>query len=71
MRVVVDTNVWVSALLTPAGPPGRVQTALRNAQFSLIISEPLIAEAAEVLARPRFATRYGLVQDEIDELLSL
>lgn len=29
MRVVIDTNVWVSALLTPRGHPARVVEAFR------------------------------------------
>ena len=71
MRVVVDTSVWVSAVLTPAGPPSRIRAALRDARFSLLISEPLIEELAEVLARPRFGSRYGVTSDEIVELMSL
>lgn len=71
IRVVVDTNVWVSALLTPAGPPGRVLAALRSARFVLIISEPMIREVAEVLARPRIARKYGVTREEADELVGL
>jgi putative PIN family toxin of toxin-antitoxin system len=71
MRVVVDTNVWVSAVLTPGGPPGLVRRALHDARFSLIISEPLLEEVAEVLARPRIVSKYGVTADHILDLLGL
>jgi uncharacterized protein len=71
VRAVVDTNVWVSALLNPAGPPAAVRTALQRDQFTLVTSEPLLAELAAVLARPRFAQRYGVTPDDIATLIAL
>ena len=71
MRVVVDTNVWVSAVLNPAGPPAKVPAALSHGTFTLVTSEPLLAELAEVLARPRFAQRYGVTGSDISSLLGL
>ncbi|GEM_PF-119789 len=57
-QAVIDTNVWVSALLNPAGPPARVLAALEAGKFSLIASELLLTELREVLARPRLARKY-------------
>lgn len=71
MRVVVDTNVRVSALLTPAGAPGQVRTALRDARFFLVVSEPLLTEVAEVLARPHLSTKYRVTTQEVASLLAL
>lgn len=71
MRVVVDTNVWVSALLNQAGPPARVLAALEARRFTLLASEPLLAELAEVLARPRIARKYGITPEDVDELALL
>lgn len=70
-RVVLDTNVWVSALLNPRGYPARVLTALAAARFTLVISAPLLDELAEVLARPRIARKYGVTQTDIEELVTL
>ena len=50
-RAVVDTNVWVSALLSPAGRPARVLEALEAGEFVLVTSEPLLADIA-VVGRP-------------------
>jgi uncharacterized protein len=71
MRAVVDTNVWVSALLNPAGPPARVRLALQERRFTLVTSEPLLAEVAEVLTRPRFARRYGITAADAHDLVAL
>ena len=71
MRVVVDTNVWVSALLNQSGPPALVLAALEARRFTCISSEPLLAELAEVLIRPRIARRYGITPDDVDELVTL
>jgi uncharacterized protein len=69
MRAVIDTSIWVSAVLTPAGPPARIRTALRDERFVLISSEPLFDELAEILERPRFARRYGLTTRAATDLL--
>ena len=71
MRAVVDTNVWISALLNPTGLPHAVRAALRDQRFTLVTSEPLLAEVAEVLARPRFVRRYGVTERDIADLLAL
>ena len=56
MIVVLDTNIVVSALLTPQGPPGRVFfMALRNqSSIQLCVSAEVFAEYEEVLNRPKF-----------------
>jgi len=71
VRVVVDTNVWVSALLNRAGPPAAVLAALAASSFTLLTSEPLLAELAEVLSRPRIARKYGITPDDVDQLVAL
>ncbi|HEX5416216.1 MAG TPA: putative toxin-antitoxin system toxin component, PIN family [Chloroflexota bacterium] len=71
MRAVVDTNVWISAVLNRTGPPAAVHAALQRGRFVLISSEPLLAELTVVLARPRFAHRYGVTSADITNLVTL
>jgi uncharacterized protein len=71
VRVVVDTNVWVSTLLNRSGAPALVLAALKAGDFTLLTSEPLLAELAEVLLRPRIARKYGITPDDADELVAL
>lgn len=60
MRVVIDTNIWISALLNPSGEPARLVAAFMKGEFELVVCEPLVKEIAEVLRRPRIAKKYQL-----------
>ena len=53
-RAVFDTNVVVSGFLSPAGPPGRIVEWLRNGSVQAVLDDRIMAEYAEVLARPVF-----------------
>ncbi|GBC96990.1 hypothetical protein HRbin16_02806 [bacterium HR16] len=63
MRVVVDTNVWVSALLNPHGSPARLVRAFRDGLFEAVASEPLLREIEAVVRRPRIWHKYQLDED--------
>lgn len=54
MRLVLDTNVAVSALLTPHGAPARVLDLVLSGDHIVLLDDRIRAEYAEVLARPRF-----------------
>jgi putative PIN family toxin of toxin-antitoxin system len=51
LRVVLDTNIVVSGLLSPKGSPSAILDAAASKQFRCFVSEPLIEEYSEVLAR--------------------
>jgi uncharacterized protein len=53
-RAVFDTNVLVSGFLSPAGPPGRIVEWLRSGAIQAVLDDRIVAEYAEVLARPAF-----------------
>ncbi len=53
-RVVIDSNVLISARLSPRGSPGRLLRAWLDGRFELIVSPALLAELAGVLERPKF-----------------
>ena len=59
-KVIVDTNIWVSALINPFGPPARIRNLWKEDKFDLIISQPLLVELVEVLNRPRIKDKYNL-----------
>lgn len=54
MRIVADTNVLVSALLTPGGGPGALLAAVDSGAVILVAAPGLLEELGEVLARDRF-----------------
>jgi putative PIN family toxin of toxin-antitoxin system len=58
IRAVLDANVFVSGILSPAGTPGKLIAAWRRNQFFLITSAAILAEIARVLRYPRIARRH-------------
>ena len=56
MRVVLDTNVVVSALLW-GGTPERLIEAAGDGLLELVTTEALIAELAGILGRAKFAAK--------------
>lgn len=65
MRVVLDTNVLVSGLLSPFGPPGEIVRMVSSGAVTLCFDARIFAEYDEVLARPRF----GFDPDAVAALL--
>ena len=53
MRIVLDSNILVSALISGDGYPGRVLAAVKREGITLVTSEFQIAELRDVLARER------------------
>ena len=54
MRIVADTNVLVSGLLSPFGPPGVVVAQIVSGSVSLCYDGRILAEYADVLRRETF-----------------
>ena len=53
MRVVLDPNVIISALLSPDGAPARTLRAWLQGHFELVASPLLLEELARALAYPK------------------
>jgi len=53
-RVVVDTNVLISALLQPSGRTAEILTAIREAGGALLFSDDTFEVLASRLMRPKF-----------------
>jgi len=51
---VLDTNVLVSGLLSPNGPPGRLLDAILSRRLKIAFDDRILQEYREVLARPVF-----------------
>jgi putative PIN family toxin of toxin-antitoxin system len=56
-KAVLDTNVWVSALLW-GGKPASVIKAAEEGKVAIYASEEIIAEISQVLAYPKIAKVY-------------
>ena len=65
MRIVLDTNVLVSGILSPHGPPAAVLRALLTERVLLCFDERILSECRDVLARGKFSFGRELVEELI------
>ena len=68
MKIVLDTNIVVSGLLQSQGNPAQVLTLALAGAFQVCFDERILAEYAEVLARPRFKFDPKLVRQVLDKI---
>ncbi len=57
MRAVLDPNILISALLSPAGAPARTLLAWQDGRFELVVSPQLLGELERALAYPKLRRR--------------
>ena len=55
MRVVLDTNVIVSAFLTPSGTPSTILQLVLRGDIEVFLNTAILAEYEQVLYRSKFA----------------
>ena len=68
IRVVLDTNILVSAMLSRHGPPAQIlRIVLEDPEIQLCVSAQVYAEYDEVLRRPRLK----LGEAEIEGMLGM
>ncbi len=67
MKVILDTNIYIAALLSPAGPPARLIQAWLNDQIIVVACPQLIEEIRQVACRPKLAKRIS--SDTVDALV--
>jgi putative PIN family toxin of toxin-antitoxin system len=68
-KVVLDTNIWVSALLW-GGKPAEIIKAAEHGKFSIFISEEIVMEISRVLTYDKIVKIYeaeGLPRDQLVE----
>ncbi len=70
MRVVIDTNIWLSGLMLPASIPGRIVRAVSSGAIVAVFSEPLVEEIGTALFYPRVRTRIQLSDLELQRYLT-
>jgi putative PIN family toxin of toxin-antitoxin system len=73
MRLVVDTNVLVSALLLERSPPARLLAAWRRGRFVLLTAAPQLEELRRVTRYPRIKARFrpALAGELVNQLRDL
>lgn len=67
MRIVLDTNVLVSAANSPQGTAARILLLAAEKKARLLVSPFILSELAEVLARPKI----GFSPDKIHATIGM
>jgi putative PIN family toxin of toxin-antitoxin system len=68
VKAVIDTNVIVSAMLSPRGAPASIWEALVEAKLTCCVDQRILEEYQTVLRRPRFALDERDVAEVLDFL---
>lgn len=68
MRVVLDANIYVSALITKGTPPDQLYQAWLRNEIELVTSDSQIGEVTNILARPKF--RGQVDSDEAERIVT-
>lgn len=55
MRAVLDTNILISALIAPAGPPAAIYQAWEEKKFTLCTCPEQLVELRATLQKPKVA----------------
>ena len=71
LRVVIDTNVILSGILSRKGAPAELLNAWRERRFLLFSSSAIVAEVRAVLQYPRVRHKYHLSDDAIEQTITL
>lgn len=70
MRVVLDTNVLVSAFVFPGGPPEAVYRRVLTGELTMIVSRPLLGELRRVLV-DKFDWEPAYAEEVVAQLIRL
>jgi len=68
MKIVLDTNVLISGLLTPFGPSGEIVRMIFSGNLIVHIDARILSEYKDVLHRPKFKFNRDLISILLDFL---
>lgn len=71
LKVVLDTNIFVSGLLSRTGTPAKMLDAWRAGEYLLVTSPSIVAEVKAVLLSRRILEKYGIRPQDIEALVTL
>lgn len=71
MKVVLDANIYVSALVSTWGNPYRIFELWLQKRFDVLITTPMLEEIGRVLHYPRIVKRHRLDEIEIERFVTM
>lgn len=69
IRVVIDTNVFISAAFLPHSVPAQIISQVREGKILWVTSQEIIEEITRVLLSPRVRKRHGLTGKQVTKIL--
>lgn len=70
LKIVLDANVFVSALINPHGKPAQILNYVFENKIRLFTSPSIIEELQRVLSYPKLVKRHGLEKEELKKFVS-
>jgi uncharacterized protein len=70
IRIVVDTNVFVSAIIKPASFPGKIVDLIGEGLVRLVISQDIITEIKQVFLYPKIKRLHRFSPKQINQYLA-
>lgn len=65
IRAVINSNIWVRALIKPLGTVGPVLRRLQAGGYQVLYSTALLDEFVDVASRPRIRDKYHVTADDV------
>ena len=69
LKVVLDANIFVSAVLKPHSDLARVFEWVKEDKIRVVLSDDILSEIKAVLLYPKIKKRHGQTQREIEDFL--
>ena len=66
MKIVLDANLFASALIKPDSNPGKILHMVKQNQVELVLSSPIIVKIKRILLYPKIAKYHCKTAHEID-----
>lgn len=67
-RLVIDTNVFVSGLISGASSPARILRAIKSKRAIHLVSDPIVEEYLRVLDYPRIRKFRGIADSFVADI---
>ncbi|MFZ0545504.1 MAG: putative toxin-antitoxin system toxin component, PIN family [Candidatus Promineifilaceae bacterium] len=69
MKVVLDANIFISALISSQGNPAKVLEKWQNKEIEVVVSPAIVAEIERVTGYERLQKKYRRIREESGGLI--
>jgi hypothetical protein len=71
MRIVLDTNIYVSNLISDKGNPARIVRWWLEGEYDVLLTQPIVDEILRVTGYERIQKKYAKVRENRLEFVAL